>query len=233
MKGSGSSVEVGADSWIARGYDLKSLIAQIYDIDARRIDFPGESANAKYDVTLTASQEVDADAMQRLLEDALEKKFKLSIKPESRSLDVYVLTAPSGPGVAMHRHATAQHSSGKAALMALELGGGPAQETEDEEQITIMQRNCAGVPSGGGITATAGTMPDLGRTLEQDLDRLLIDETHLTGSYDFKVGSYDNKESLFKLLHEQLGLVITPAQRNVTMLTVRSGAAGQSLQAAM
>jgi uncharacterized protein (TIGR03435 family) len=234
MKGSGSSVEIGADSWIARGYDLKSLIAQIYDIDARRIDFPaGETANARYDVTLTASQAVDADAMQRLLEDALEKKCRLSIKPESRSQDVYVLTAPNGPGVAMHRHAASQHSSGKAALMALELGGGPAQETEDEEQITIMQRNCSGVPSGGGIKATAGTLPDLGRTLEQDLDRLLIDETHLTGSYDFQVGSYDNKESLFKLMREQLGIVVTPAQRKVTVLTVRSGAAGQSMQAAL
>ena len=233
-KGSGSSIEVGADSWTARGYDLKSLIAQIYDIDVRRIDFPGETANARYDVTLTSSQEVDADAMQRLLEGALEKKFKLSIKPESRSLDVSVLTAPSGPGVAMRRHAEAQHGpGGRAALMALELGGGPAQGTEDEEQITIMQRNCSGVPSGGGIKATAGTLTDLGRTLEQDLDRPLVDETHLTGSYDFQVGSYDNKESLFKLMREQLGIVVTPGQRRVTVLTVRSGAAGQSLEAAL
>jgi uncharacterized protein (TIGR03435 family) len=232
MKGSGSSVEIGADSWIARGYDLKSLIAQIYDMDARRIDFPGETANARYDMTLTASQELDADGMQRLLEDALEKKFRLNIKPESRSLEVYVLTAPGGPGVAMHRHATGQHGSGKAALMALELSGGPAQGSEDEEQITIMQRNCSGVPSGGGIKATAGTLTDLGRTLEQDLDRLLVDETHLSGSYDFQVGSYDNKESLFKLMREQLGIVVTPGQRTVTVLTVR-GATGQSLQAAM
>ena len=234
MKGSSSSIEVGADSWVGRGFDLKSLIAQIYDIDARRVDLPvEESANARYDVTLTSSREVSADAMQRLLEDALEKKFGVRITPESRSLEVYVLTAPNGPGAALHRHVGSQGSlGGKAAAALLDSGDGSAQESGVEEQITIMERNCSGVPSGGGIVATAGRLPDLGRTLEQDLDRPLVDETHLTGSYDFKVGSYDNKESLFKLLREQLGVVVSPGQRSVTVLAVRP-AGGQSLQAAM
>ena len=229
MKGGSSSIEVGADSWIARGFDLKSLISQIYDIDARRVDLPAEeNAGARYDVTLTSARDVDADAMQRLLEDALEKKFGLSITPESRPLEVYVLTAPNGPGAALHRHA----GSGGKATASPQSGDGSVQEIGEEEQIQIMERNCAGVPSGGGIVATAGRLPDLGRTLELDLDRPLVDETHLTGSYDFKVGSYDNKESLFKLLREQLGLVVTPAERSLKVLAVRR-TGGQRLQAAM
>jgi uncharacterized protein (TIGR03435 family) len=234
MKGSGSSIEVGADSWVARGFDLRSLIAQIYEIDPRRVDLPADaSADARYDVRLTSPREVGADAMQRLLEDALEKRFGVRITPESRALEVYVLTAPNGPGAALHRHVGSQGSlSGKAAAAFVDSGDGSAQASGVEEQITIMERNCSGVPSGGGIVATAGRLPDLGRTLEQDLDRPLVDETHLTGSYDFKVGSYDNKESLFKLLREQLGVVVTPGQRSVTVLSVRP-TGGQSLQAAM
>jgi uncharacterized protein (TIGR03435 family) len=234
MKGSSSSIEVGADSWIARGFDLRSLIAQIYDIDPRRVDLPAdENTNVRYDVILMSPQEVSPDAMQRLLKDALEKKFGLRITPENRWLDVYVLTAPNGPGAALHRHVGLQNSSGRnAAAASLDSGDGSTQEVGDEEQITIMKRNCSGVPSGGGIVVTAGTLPDLGRTLEQDLDRPLVDETHLTGSYDFKVGGYDNKVSLFKLLREQLGLVVTPAQRSVTVLAVRPVGA-QSFQAAM
>jgi uncharacterized protein (TIGR03435 family) len=226
MKSGSSSIEAGADSWVARGFDLKALIAQVYGMDARRIDLPaGQDADARYDITLTTRGEVDPDAMQRLLEDALEKKFKLSVTEESRPLEVYVLTAPNGPGAALHRHAGAQDSVEGSSL--LKVGDGSMQEG-DEEQITIMERNCSGVPSGGGIVATAGTLPDLGKTLEQDLDRLLVDETHLAGSFDFKVGSYDNKESLFKLLREQLGLVVTPAKRNVIVLEVRPvGARGQ------
>lgn len=225
LKVGSSSIEVGGNSWIARGFDLKSLIAQIYEIDPRRVELPKEeSADARYDVTLTSPQEMGADDLQRLLQDALEKKFGLRITPESRLLNVYVLTVPNGPGAALHRHNGASTFAGAA--------DGAAQETGDEERITIMERNCSGVPSGGGIVAIAGRLPDLGRTLEQDLDRPLIDETHLTGSYDFKVGGYDNKESLFKLLREQLGVVVMPAQRDVTVLAVRP-AGTQTAQAAM
>jgi uncharacterized protein (TIGR03435 family) len=224
MKAGSTSIEMGADSWNARGYDVKSLIAEIHDIDVRRIDFPADAtADARYDVTLSLPKEVDADVMQKLLEGALEQKFRLSITPETRSMDVYVLTAPNGPGAALHRHASAQHS-GKAALMALESRDG----TDDEERITVVGRDCGGVASGSGIEASAGTMQELGRTLEPGLDRLLIDETHLAGSYDFKVGSYDNKESLFRLLQDQLGIVVISAQRKVTMLAVRPE---QNLQA--
>ena len=42
--------------------------------------------------------------MQQVLADAVEKQFGLRIAPESRTMDVYVLTAPNGPGAAMKRH---------------------------------------------------------------------------------------------------------------------------------
>ena len=231
MKAGSSSIETGGDRWIARGYDLKTLISQIYDVDARRIDFAGNGpGDARYDVTLKLPREVDEDAMRRMLEQALERKFRLAIAAESKTLDVYVLTAPNGPGAELHRHASSQHSpAGKASMMALESG----DVQEDEERITVVGRNCAGVPSGGGITASAGTMPDLGRTLEPDLDRPMVDETRLMGSYDFQVGSYDNKESLFKLLHDQLGILVTPAQRQVTVLTVRPAGDEQEMRAAL
>jgi hypothetical protein len=50
---------------------------------------------------------------------------------------------------------------------------------------------------------------------------VLLDETHLSGIYDFKIGMYVNQDQLFQLLQAQLGLVVTPEQRSVTVLTVR------------
>ena len=44
-------------------------------------------------------------------------------------------------------------------------------------------------------------------------------------SYDFKIGNYGNQDELFKLLHDQLGLEVTRAERNVTVVAVRSAAA--------
>lgn len=213
-----TSIDIAGDHWNARGFDLKTLISQIYDIDIRRIDFADDgTGDARYDVTLTLPREVDEDVMQRMLENALERKFGLTITPEKRSLDVYVLTAPNGPGAGLHRH-----RAGAAVLVADET-------TDDETQITFLGKNCDGVSS-GGITASAGTLGEFRRTLEPDLDRLLIDETGLKGSYDFQIGNYSNEGELFKLLHEELGIVVTPAQRNLTVLTVRPR---QELQAAL
>lgn len=205
-----TSIDMGGDHWNARGYDLKTLIAQIYDVDLRRIDFPdGGAGDARYDVTLTLPRDVDDDTMQRTLEDALERKFRLSITPESRTMDVYVLTAPNGPGAGLHPHGV-----GGAAMDAAEAA------TDGEEEIKFLGKKCDGVSS-GGISASAGTLGEFRRTLEPDLDRLVVDETGLKGNYDFQIGNFTNEGALFKLLRDQLGILVTPAQRNVTVLTVR------------
>ena len=75
-----------------------------------------------------------------------------------------------------------------------------------------------------------GTSPASRPRAKPDLDRLLVDETNLKGSFDFKIGNYANQQELFKLLHEQLGIMVTAAQRKMTMLTVRPT---QVMQAAM
>jgi uncharacterized protein (TIGR03435 family) len=217
-----TSIDIAGDHWDARGFDLKTLISQIYDVDIRRIDLADDGAgDARYDVTLSLPREVDEDVMQRMLEDALERKFGLTITPEKRSMDVFVLTAPNGPGAGLHRH--------KAGAAMLAAEGSADQTTDDETQITFLGKNCDGVSS-GGISASAGTLGEFRRTLEPDLDRLLIDETGLKGSYDFQIGNYSNEGELFQLLHQQLGILVTPAQRNLTVLTVRPR---QELQAAL
>ena len=45
MQVNSTSIDIGGDHWIARGYDLKTLISQIYDIDIRRIDLTGNNAS--------------------------------------------------------------------------------------------------------------------------------------------------------------------------------------------
>jgi uncharacterized protein (TIGR03435 family) len=223
MKAGSTSIETGADTWKARGFDVKTLLAQIYDIDVRRVDLPDDgNADARYDLTVSLPHEVELDEMQHLLVSALEKKFGWTVSEESKALDVYVMSAPSGPGSELHRHASAHKSRAMLVASTTDDDG-----MDDAERITYMGKDCSGVSS-GGIAVSAGTIADFTHTLEQDLDRVLVDETRLAGSYDFQIGNYTNEQELFKLLHEQLGLVVTPAQRNVTILAVRPA---QSLQA--
>jgi uncharacterized protein (TIGR03435 family) len=224
MKAGSTSIEVAGDRWNARGYDLKTLISQIYDVDVRRIDLPDELGDdVRYDVTLQLPREVDEDAMQHMLESALERRFRLTIAHESRAMDVYVLTAPDGPGAGLQQH------GGVTKLVAQ---GADDAAADDAGQITYFGKDCSDVSS-GGIAASAGTIAEFRRTLEPDLDRLLVDETNLKGSYDFKIGNYADQQELFKLMHDELGIVVTPAQRQVTVLTVRAAGAGRELQAAL
>ncbi len=202
MQAGNTSIDISGDRWSARGYGLKDLISLVYDTDVKRIDLPANgSPDARYDVTLTSPQEMDPGAMQQMLEDALQKRFDLRITPEMRAMEVYVISAPAGPGSQLHRH-----------------GGGSADD--DVGQVTTMGRDCPGISS-HGMQVSATTISDFGKVLEMDLDRAVVDETRLPGSYDFKIDQYASKEELLKQLHDHLGLVVRPLERQVTVLKVR------------
>jgi uncharacterized protein (TIGR03435 family) len=222
LKAGSTSISIGSDSWSVRGYDLRTLIAQVYNVDVRRIDLPeGFGGDARYDVSLDLATDVSDETMQQVLQDAIQKKFGVTIQPQSRPMEVYVLTAPNGAGTAMHRHLFASQRGLKNVAADSDAGDGL-------ERITYMGKDCSGVSSGNGISVSGGTISDFRRTLEPDLDRVLVDETHLAGSFDFEIGNYGNQDELFKLLHDQLGLQVTRAERDVTVVTVRSAAAARS-----
>lgn len=217
-KAGSTSIDIADDHWIARGFDLKTLISQVFDVDERRVEFTDDgSTDTRYDMALQLPREVDQDMMQYMLQGALERKFGVKIAAENRTMDVYVLTAPNGPGAALHQH------GGLAKLVSEDSG------SDDAGQITFFGKACSGISS-GGIAVSADTIADFRRTLEPDLDRLLVDETHLAGSYDFKVGNYADQDELFKLMHDELGISVVPAQRKVTVLTVRPA---QEMRAAL
>jgi uncharacterized protein (TIGR03435 family) len=205
MRDNAIALEKGPNTWSARGYELKALIAEIYDIDVRQVDLGDSSGdtNARYDLTVTLPKEISPEEMQRLLVSAVQQKFGLDIKPEVRSMYVYAVMAPNGPGSGLRQHAAAR-----------------GEGAEDEGEIKFAGRGCSGVAA-EAVSVTGKTIADFTRTLEPDLDRLLIDETKLPGTYDFEIGKYTGQDDLFRLLREQLGLVVKPVERKVTVLRVR------------
>ena len=211
-----SSIEIGSDHWLARGYDLRSLVAEVFNLDARRIDFADAAlASQRLDVSVALPDDAEDDAMRSLVVAALEQRFGIHIAPEDRTMDVYVLTAPNGPGVAMKRHVTK--------MSAAEIVG--MEDIDDAgslSRVTVFGRDCTDKAAENGILVEASTVADFERTLEPDLDRVLLDETHLDGSFDFAVSKYANQNELFERLHDELGLVVTPAERSVSVLTVRN-----------
>ena len=67
-----------------------------------------------------------------------------------------------------------------------------------------------------------GTADEFCRRLELTLDRPVVNETNLEGSFDFEVEASPTRDTDFlDLLRDRLGLVIAPDQRNVEVLVFR------------
>ena len=224
-----SSIDIGSDHWIALGYDLRALIAEIYAADLLRIDLPANADPARYDVSLKFPEETTEEQVHHFLQQALRDKFRIVISREARTTDVYVITSPHGPGPALHPHrSTVSTRTSSAAAKNASFSPGSSGDLElapeDMQRFTIQGRICPGISS-GGISATAGTISEFRRVFEPTLDRPLVNESNLPGSYDFQIAQYSSREELFQLLSDQLGLVLTPSQRQITVLAVRSAEA--------
>lgn len=106
------------------------------------------------------------------------------------------------------------------ASFALREGQKPTPE--NIKNAMDQQRASSGIIL-GSVSVFGGTIEDFCKLLEDRLDRKVVDETHLTGRYDFNVVTGDRtRDEFFDMLREQLGLAVTPEQRDVPMLVVRS-----------
>jgi uncharacterized protein (TIGR03435 family) len=214
----GTSKSSGPEHSSALGFELKAEIAEVYGIDETRIDFPTSLDNGeRYDFALLLPKEESWETMNRLLQEAIEQYFHITVMRETSSMDVYILTAPDGKGPL---------------LREAEFGGGGFMTTRS---AWIPKDPLGGTPPTmatlrkaraeiSNISGSGMTMADLCKALERHFDRPVIDETGLEGSYDFQVGGESDSEHFFEMLRDDLGLQVKPGKRDVTFLRVRSQA---------
>src|ERR1035438_3338349 len=81
----------------------------------------------------------------------------------------------------------------------------------------------AGAAGGGivDISADNCTMDDFRLALEEGLNRPILDDTNMKGTYDIAVRGARSNEAFVQMLRDQAGIVLTPARRNIEMLVVR------------
>ncbi len=208
-------------TWMERGYDLKTILAELYDVDESRIEFSDASAAfRRYDITLVVPREESEAAMDRRIEQALQQKLHLAAHIESRSIDVYVVRAPRGPGTGLKPDSAPEGSMTSQATAETRITGEGTPSEEEMAKLMQQKKASTGV-SLSDISITAGTVTDLCRMLERGLDRPVIDESHLTFHYDAQLTGYGNRQGLFDLMRSSLGLVVTPERRQVAFLVVR------------
>jgi uncharacterized protein (TIGR03435 family) len=211
------------DYWMIRGFDLKSIFAKVYEQDPSRVLLPDSlDGRERYDLVLVPPAEMERPAMRRLMQQALEKRFRVSTKVGSTPTDVYVMTALEGK---TPKPKTGDEAMGGGSIGVSSQEWTLARPADGSEPTPEMIREALGslslVAMIASISADNTSMHDFRMALEEGLKRPIVDETKMEGTYDFETrGQAKSVDEFLQMAREQLGLVLTPARRNIDMFVV-------------
>jgi uncharacterized protein (TIGR03435 family) len=242
----GPSGGSGPDYWVIEGAPLKPVLATLYDVPETRIDLPAPLENSRYDFVLVLPVSQTQEAMTRLMRESVEKHFLVT--RDVRSMEVDVLTAPNGIKAPESHEDDSLFGVGSVGFIEKDQGGSPRvpeglllveimnlrmvpsekpvnpDEAMRHEASRFLKAAYGSRPGASGINSIglSVTMDQLCQVLETGLDRPILDETHLGGSYAVNVHS--DAVSTREFLHVlcgKLGLIVTSARRDVSILVVR------------
>ena len=203
----------GPDYWALKGLTLKKLIAEVYSVNPIRIHLPASLDNGtRYDFSLVLPEAESKEQIYERFRQGVQDYFHITATREERLLDVYVVTAEDRKPPA----AKIRTEEGLSFSTSSDI---EFESFDDAGNADLFaEPKAAGI---GGIRGIGmeGTADDFCRTLESMLDRPVVNETHLEGEFEFKVrASETGKNDFLERLRDQLGLVVTEAQRNVEIL---------------
>ncbi|HEY4354508.1 MAG TPA: TIGR03435 family protein [Acidobacteriaceae bacterium] len=209
----GNSVRVRGRRFESTNTSLSELIAFAYDLHAKQItEAPAWVVMDKYDLEGEAGGEGQPSEAEwrEMVRRLIEERFKLSSHSDKKQLSVYVLSAD---------------------------GKGP--------RLTRSEGDPNGLPSislgTGSITAINASMRDLAGVMQRTvLDRPVIDQTELSGRFDFSltwtpdqsqfggvsrgtestINSASAPPGLATAMREQLGLRLGVTKTSVNVLVI-------------
>jgi uncharacterized protein (TIGR03435 family) len=200
------------------------LILYAYDIrEDQLVGGPGWIRTDAFDITAKAETPPTVDQARLMLQSLLEERFGLGVERELRERETYVLTRAERdwrPGPDLHRAPD----------------GCKAVRPPDAATGTAISISLPPQPSSGArpsFGAACSTTAGLARQLERTLKTTIIDETGLTGMWDYVVAhsglqpstssaTVDDRPSFFVALQEQLGLKLERRKGQVSVLVIKS-----------
>jgi len=202
----------GDDYRVLLGYTLKEAISDIYSFNPVRISLPASLDNNKrYDFSIVLPQPEDLAEIRFRMQQGLQDYFQVSGKIEDHTVNVYLVTTepgrqpPSLTQQGLKKRGRENHYS---------VGFQTASDIDDVDSA-MKPQSIAAIRS----IIVDGTAEHLCQTLERLLDRPVINETKLTGEFEFRVDTLPvAKNDFLERLRDHLGLVIAPGQRTIETL---------------
>jgi len=201
--------QFGSDDFLTlQGFDIEDAISLLYNLNRVRIELPASfDQTDRYDFSMVLPKPEGREQMEERFRQGIQDYFHLAATRENRLVDVYVVTSTGQKPPA----AKSPAFGGSASSLRVESGG----PDENGQRTKYTGHSIAAVR---GISLE-GTIDQFCKTLEQDLDRPVVNETNLNGRFTLTVQATDGKKNDFlDRLRDQLGLSVTQEQRNVEIL---------------
>jgi uncharacterized protein (TIGR03435 family) len=203
----------GMDFWSLQGFDVKGIIGMLYNLNRIRIELPASFDDGeRYDFSMVLPEPESSEQMNERFRQGVQDHFYLTATRKDPLMDVYVVTAPDRkpPAVKARLVEGGKVSSTYMEFETPEIAG-------DQSKNTTLPRALS-ITAVRGISVE-GTADEFCQVLERQLDRPVVNETNLVGEFAFDIkASQTAKNDFLGRLHDQLGLVIALAQRNVEIL---------------
>lgn len=199
------------ERFVATNVTLDQLIQLAYGIESREVvGGPDWVRVDRFNVTATAGQSVDRERMKRRLQSLLAERFQLQLTRDTQTGTVYTLTARNVHDLKP-----------------------PAKPDERSLVLTVRE------DSNGFLSyhydGHNATMAALARTLSQQLRAPVVDQTNLSGQYDFRINwTYDsafyglepapNIPTIFTALEEQVGLKLVAGKGPIPVYVIERAA---------
>jgi uncharacterized protein (TIGR03435 family) len=202
-------------AWEATNVTLDSMIRLAYRIqESQLVGGPPWIYSDRFDIVAKSPQGAPGPEFGLRMQSLLAERFKLKLHRETRELPVYALVTDGTPGPRL------TPSPIDCEAWARGRTGQPPTPLQPGERPT-----CGTTATPGRLTGGSITMSQLAQTLSRYTQRMVLDQTGLTGGFDYDL-EFDEPAgtSIFTALQQQLGLRLEARRAPVDVLVIDSAA---------
>ncbi len=197
---------------------LQLLLSRVFGMEYFRVFLPGSMNSAMYEIVANVPPGATTEQVNIMLQNLLADRLELKVHHETRTLQVYILTVDK---------------KGFKLKPSDDNGTKPpgARIVADSEGFLQMPRGLVGALPRDGHVRVSGSHA----AIEQmspflQLDHPLLDQTGLTGKYDFHLDfasaratvDSDPAPSIFSALRDQMGLSLREEKVPMDVLVIDS-----------